>query len=187
MRNTASPYLPRPAAGVASGRTPDHAVGLLPSPPETSAPAGPRRGRAQRCEGIVTFCQCCCERSLRKREVRCEREGPHEGLRPLAYLYACDACHERYLALTYLDPGGGRVEMWWYYVGEVPLLRRVARYRPTGLMGEQVLVSTEHFIGEEPVTEPVWKAARAQKRQAERARSAVPAPAGGCLGTLGTR
>ena len=124
--------------------------------------------RPQRDKGVVTFCQACNERSLCKQEVACKQEGLCSGPKPLAYLYACESCGERYLALTYFNADGGRVETWWYYVDQSPLLRRVAQYQPTGFMDEQELVSTEYLIGEEPVTEQVWKIALAQKRRAER-------------------
>ena len=138
------------------------------SPLEQPLPVRLDHVSPHRNEGIVTFCQACRERSLRKQEVPCKQEKPSDGCKPLAYLYACDACGERYLVLTYFNTDGGRIETWWYYIDQSPLLRRVARYQPVGPIDEQELVSAEYLIGEEPVSERVWKTALAQKRRAER-------------------
>ena len=176
-------YPPRPRTGlIGADRMPEDSVRLplppfvaprlsrLSSSPGTSALAAPSPEDVRR-SGVVTFCQCCGERSLHKRAVACEHEVAEGDPRPLAYLYACDRCGERYLALTYSEAGGGRVETWWYYVDRAPLLQRVARYEPAGAMQEQELVATDYLIGDRPVTEAAWKDALEQRRRVARARS----------------
>ena len=139
----------------------------LVSSAEPALPAQLNHARRRRGAGVITYCQCCGRCSLYKKEVPCKQEGLRGGREPLAYVYTCDACREHYLSLTYFNKDESRVEAWWYYVGQAPLLHRTARYQPTGFMKEHELVLVEYLIGAERVTETVWKTALDQKRRTE--------------------
>lgn len=107
-------------------------------------------------------CPHCGDRSFRRQPVDVTASTTERPV--LAHLSVCSSCGENYLAVVHEDSGRSRVETWDYYLDREPALRRVRGYEVRGRFKEPVEVTRLFFVGDEPVSETLWREALADHR-----------------------